>query len=164
MEPSCCGVTAEDFMEWTVAILLGVVIITGMSGNSLLDGVVVAAKVPTAVEDNALLLLLLLLTAALDGEDRWEAPTGIKARIKANGNFKLKKKTSKKRPTLLIRIALKKLKNIFNYLPLVRAEKRISDDQIWNEKPYWRGLWRCLVVEFVIATLRQLGIFISLSK
>jgi hypothetical protein len=63
--------------------------------------------------------------------DRWESPTGIKA----NGNFQLKKKTSKKRPTLLIRKALKKLKNIFNYLPLVRAEKGISDDKIWNVKP-----------------------------
>jgi hypothetical protein len=38
----------------------------------------------------------LLLTAALDGEDWWEAPTGIKARIKANGNFKLKKKLQRK--------------------------------------------------------------------
>ena len=60
MEPSCCGVTGEDFVEWrTVAILLGV-IITGMSGNSHLDGVVAAAKVPTDAEGNALLLLLLL--------------------------------------------------------------------------------------------------------
>jgi hypothetical protein len=41
--------------------------------------------------------------------DRWESPTGIKA----NGNFQLKKKTSKKRQKLLIRIAWKELKNIF---------------------------------------------------
>ena len=62
MEPSCCGVTGEDFVEcWTAVILLGVVIITGMSGNSLLDGVVAAAKVETAAEGNALLLLLMLL-------------------------------------------------------------------------------------------------------
>ncbi len=61
----------EDFVEWTVAILLGVVILTGMSGNSLLDGVEAAAKVPTAAEGNALLLLLLLLLMLLaltDGE------------------------------------------------------------------------------------------------
>jgi hypothetical protein len=55
-------------------------------------------------------------------KSKWQLPTK-------------KKETSKKRPKLLIRIALKKLKNIFNYLPLVRAEKRISDDQIWNRKP-----------------------------
>ncbi len=85
MEPSCCGVTGEDFVEWTAAILLGVVVI-GMSGNSLLDGVVAAVKVATAGEGNALLLLLLLLklltlTAALGGE----GPVGVTDKVVVTG-------------------------------------------------------------------------------
>jgi hypothetical protein len=65
-----------------------------------------------------------------------EGPVGVTDRDKSKWQLSTKKKkTSKKRPTLLIRIALKKLKNIFNYLPLVRAEKGISDDKIWNVKP-----------------------------
>ncbi len=80
LEPSCCGVTGENF-EWTVVILLEVVII-GMSGNPLLDGVAVATKVATAAVGNALLLLLLLTsTAALGGE----GPVGVTDRVVVMG-------------------------------------------------------------------------------
>ncbi len=80
-------------MEWTIANLLGVAILTGMSGNFLLDGVVAAAKVPTAAEGNALLLLLLLLmllalTGALDGE----GPVGVTDRAKSKWQLPTKKK------------------------------------------------------------------------
>ncbi len=109
-------------MEWTVAILLGVVIITGMSGNSLLDGVVAAAKLATAVEGNALLLLWLFVVGLLLVVHVGDGPVGVTDRHKRSDKSKWqlqtkkKKKPSKRRPKLLIRIALKKLKNIFNYL------------------------------------------------
>lgn len=91
--------------------------------------------------------------------DQCESPTKSKWQLSTKkNNFK---KNIKKRPKLMIRIALKELKNIFT---VVKAEKRNLDYKIQNEKPpSGRGL-RWLVVEFVNATLRQLGIFISLSK
>jgi hypothetical protein len=79
-----------------------------------LDGVVAAAKVPTAAEGNALLLLLLLLLTltALGGE----GPMGVTNRNESNWKLstkeeketQLKTKNLKKRPKLVIRIALNK--------------------------------------------------------
>ena len=75
-------------------------------------------------------LIELFCIARLSRIEKEERRRRAWTEMKANGNFQLKnnlKKTLKKRPKLMIRIALKELKNIFT---VVKAEEKNLDYKV----------------------------------